>query len=55
MKMTRIAMLILAIALVLYILIPSLSWAGNGTAPMARIGNEFQATEAHAESFADRR
>jgi hypothetical protein len=54
MKMTRIAMLILAIALVLYILIPSLSWAGNGT-PMARIGNEFQATEAHAESFADRR
>ncbi len=32
MKMTKIAMLILAIALALYILIPSLSWAEDGCA-----------------------
>ena len=33
MKMTKIAMLILAIAVALYILIPSLSWAEDGAAP----------------------
>jgi len=33
MKITKIAMLILAIAAALYILIPSLSWAEDGTAP----------------------
>jgi hypothetical protein len=33
MKTTKLAMLILAIALVLYILIPSLSWAKDGAAP----------------------
>jgi len=32
MKTTKIAMLILAIAVALYILIPSLSWAEDGTA-----------------------
>ncbi len=32
MKITNVAMLILAIALALYILIPSLSWAEDGTA-----------------------
>ena len=32
MKITKIAMIILAIALALYILIPSLSWAEDGTA-----------------------
>jgi hypothetical protein len=32
MKITKIAMLILAIAAALYILIPSLSWAEDGTA-----------------------
>ena len=32
MKMTKIVMLTLAIAVVLYILLPSLSWAGNGAA-----------------------
>jgi hypothetical protein len=32
MKTTKIAMLILAIALALYILIPGLSWANDGTA-----------------------
>ncbi len=33
MKITKMAMLILAIAAALYILIPSLSWAEDGTAP----------------------
>ncbi|HVN20072.1 MAG TPA: hypothetical protein VMU05_14900 [Dongiaceae bacterium] len=33
MKATKIVMLILAIALALYILIPSLSWAEDGAAP----------------------
>jgi len=32
MKITKIAMLILAIALALYILLPSLSWAEDGAA-----------------------
>jgi len=32
MKITKIAMLILAIAVALYILIPSLSWAEDGAA-----------------------
>jgi len=32
MKMTKIVMLILAIAVALYILIPSLSWAEDGAA-----------------------
>jgi len=32
MRMTKIVMLTLAIAAVLYILLPSLSWARNGTA-----------------------
>ena len=32
MKITKIAILILAIAAALYILVPSLSWAGEGTA-----------------------
>jgi len=32
MKITKLAMLILAIAAALYILIPSLSWAEDGTA-----------------------
>jgi len=36
MKTTKIAILILAIAVLLYILIPSLSWAENGTAPVQR-------------------
>ncbi len=31
MKITKIAVLILAIAMALYILIPSLSWAEDGT------------------------
>jgi len=33
MKITKIAMLILAIAAALYILIPGLSWAEDGTVP----------------------
>lgn len=32
MKMTKVAMLVLAIALALYILIPNLSWAEDGAA-----------------------
>jgi hypothetical protein len=32
MKVTKVAMLILAIALVLYILVPNLSWAEDGAA-----------------------
>jgi mono/diheme cytochrome c family protein len=32
MKVTRVAMLVLAIALALYILIPNLSWAEDGAA-----------------------
>ena len=35
MKIKKIAMVILAIALALYILIPGLSWAEDGTAPQA--------------------
>jgi len=34
MKMTKIVMLVLAIAVALYILIPSLSWAEGGAAPI---------------------
>ena len=35
MKIKKIAMVILAIALALYILIPGLSWAEDGTVPQA--------------------
>ena len=46
MKITKIAMLILVIAAALYILIPSLSWAKDGTAPSKAKCSAFHAVRA---------
>ena len=43
MRMSKVALLILAIALALYILIPSLSWTEDGPAPHTAKGSGFHA------------
>lgn len=49
MKITKIAMLILAIAVALYILIPSLSWAEGGAALSKAKCSAFHLLGTHSE------